>query len=116
MSDYQSQMEVLARRAGARATVVLERSGIDVASWGDADSETAAAEFGELWRQLRTAGAVRAPGELRSLEIVGSEGAWVAVPVGEDYVLALLTGPGIAPGRARFFAGEWAATHRGEFA
>lgn len=109
-------MEALARGAGARAVVVLERSGIDVASWGEADSETAAAEFGELWRQLRAADAVRAPGGLRSLEIVGSEGAWVAVPVGRDYAVALLTGPGIAPGRARFFAAEWAAAHEGEFA
>lgn len=116
MSDFRSDMENLARSAGACAAVVLERSGIDVASWGEADSETAAAEFGELWRQLRAADAARAPGELRSLEIVGTEGAWVAVPVGPDYVVALLTRAGVAPGRARFFASEWAAAHQGEFA
>ncbi len=115
MSDLEDQLRELAHRAGARAAVLLETSGIEVAAWGEADAETVAAEFAELWRRVKGA---EAPGVLqavRGLAIEGTHGTWVATALADDYLLAVLAAPSAVPGRARFYASEWAQAHRGEF-
>lgn len=115
MSDLEGPLRELGHAVGARAAVLLEASGIGVAAWGEADVEGGAAEFAELWRRVKGAGA---PGLLQSvsgLAIEGAHGTWVATALADDYLLAVLAAPWGGAGRTRFYASEWAKAHRGEF-
>jgi len=114
--DFSRALSDLGRRSGAAAALVLETAGIEVASWGDAEFETAAAEFAGLWREVCATETARAVGVVRALTVEGSLGTWVAVPLGAEYVLSLLSRPGVPPGRLRFWAGEWAREQGGHFA
>jgi predicted regulator of Ras-like GTPase activity (Roadblock/LC7/MglB family) len=100
---------------GLRAATVLETSGIEVATWGEADFEVLTAEVAELWRGLASAEAL-ALGTPESLEVRSGEGAWVVLPLAGDYLLAVLAGPGLPSGKARFYGREWVLRHRGDFA
>jgi predicted regulator of Ras-like GTPase activity (Roadblock/LC7/MglB family) len=100
---------------GVRAVLVIEISGIEVATWGEMDFETAAAELAELWRQVGATETCAAPGPLKAIDVLGSEGTWVVVPLGTEYMLALLCGPGVAPGKARFYSVEWVREQREDF-
>ncbi len=117
MTDLHESLAELARGLeGVKALLVIEGSGIEVATWGDGDFEAAAAEFAELWRQLGVAEALHRAGATKALTFHGAQGAWVAVPLGEDYVLAVLAGAKMPAGKAQFYATEWAHRHREEFA
>lgn len=117
MADLHDSLEELARTLlGSRAILVIERSGIEVATWGREDFEVAAAEMAELWRQVATADSLRRVGETSALTFHGVGGTWVAVPLGTDYVLAVLAGTDLPAGKVRFYATEWARRHEGEFA
>ena len=110
-------LEELAERiGGVRAALVIESTGIEVASWGGGDFEVAAAEWADLWKQVRYAAALGAGGEVKAVSIQTPEGVWVALPVTAEYVLAVQAGPGIPPGRVQFYAEEWAAAHGEDFA
>ncbi|MHB8765523.1 MAG: roadblock/LC7 domain-containing protein [Deferrisomatales bacterium] len=117
MADLAEALGRLAEDVGgAQAALVLEVSGLEVASWGHGDFEALAAEVAELWRQLAAASELGAAGPVGSLEVLGARGTWVAVPLGQEYLLAVLGRADVPPGKLRFHAGEWAGEHRGEFA
>lgn len=107
--------DLVASLPGLRAAMVLETSGIEVATWGEADFEVAAAEVAELWRGLAASGSL-ALGPAESLEVRSRDGSWVILPVGGDYLLGVLGGFGLPAGKARFFGREWVLRHRGDFA
>ena len=107
--------ELAGSLAGLRAATVLETSGIEVATWGEADFEVLTAEVAELWRGLASTEAL-APGPPESLELRSRDGAWVVLPLAGDYLLAVLAGPGLPSGKARFYGREWVLRHRGAFA
>jgi predicted regulator of Ras-like GTPase activity (Roadblock/LC7/MglB family) len=107
--------ELAADLAGLRAAVVLETSGIEVATWGEADFEVLTAEVAELWRGTAAAEAL-ALGAPESLEVRSREGAWVILPLAGDYLLAVLSGPDLPAGKARFYGREWVRRHGGDFA
>jgi len=116
VSDLARDLAELGRRCGAVAGLILETTGIEVASWGEAEFETAAAEFAGIWREASTTDTASAAGGVRALTVEGNLGAWVAVPLGTEYVLGLMAGPNVPVGRLRFYAGEWARDHREQFA
>lgn len=110
-------LEALARQiGGVRAVLVVEASGIEVASWGDTDFEVAAAEWAELWRQVRASDGLAPGGAAEAVSLTSRTGTWVVLPLGTDYLLALLAEPGVAAGRVRFYGREWAAAHGEDFA
>ncbi len=108
--------ELCRRVGGARAAVIFERTGIEVAAWGDTDAETAAAEVAELWQQASDAETLARAGGVTGLDLRAAGATWVTVPLGREYVLAVLAGAEIPPGKARFYAAEWARLHGEEFA
>ncbi len=115
MSDLYAAIEDLCTRlSGVRAALVLERSGIEVASWGEADFETAAAELAELWSAAARTESV-GPG-LRTLVVEADGEVWTLTALGRDYLLAILAAEAVPAGKVRFYAGEWARAHREEFA
>ncbi len=117
MSDLGAALGALARQAGGvEAALVLERTGLEVAFWGRGDAEALAAEVAELWRQVGASEALVEAGAVRGFEVAAEGGAWLAAPLGEEYLLVLRTGVGAVPGRVRFYAQQWAAERRGEFA
>ena len=118
MSDFRHALEQLALEIGQlRAALVFETSGIDVATWGDAEFEVATAELATVWKDLCAAEIVSAlgGGEPDWLEIRVKGASWLLLPVGGDYLLGLLVGPDGFPGKARFYAAEWARLHREDF-
>jgi predicted regulator of Ras-like GTPase activity (Roadblock/LC7/MglB family) len=117
VSDLGDGLEELAGTiGGVRAALVIETSGIEVATWGDADFETSAAELAELWRQVEATETCAASGPLKALDLVGADGTWMAVPLGAEYMLALLCDSAVPPGRARFYASEWTRDRHEDFA
>ncbi|GAB4267224.1 MAG: hypothetical protein Kow0092_20470 [Deferrisomatales bacterium] len=117
MSDLERALGALAERAGGvRAALVVETSGIEVACWGRADFEAAAAEWAELWRQVRAGETLGGADGVASVTILGARGGWVALPVGGDYLLLLAFDASVPPGRARFYAAQWARERGEEFA
>ncbi|MDF1553035.1 MAG: hypothetical protein P1P84_08235 [Deferrisomatales bacterium] len=117
MSDYERTLgELAARISGLRAALVFESSGIEVCSWGGADPDLNAAEFAELLGRLGATDTVAAEGSMDGVTIRGTEGQWLLVPLGAEYALALLAEPAVPQGKLRFYAEEWVAAHREEFA
>jgi predicted regulator of Ras-like GTPase activity (Roadblock/LC7/MglB family) len=117
VSDYERALGALAARIGGlRAALVFESSGIEVCSWGGADPDLNAAEFAELLGRLGDVETLVAEGALDGITLSGADGQWVLVPLGTEYALALLADPAVPPGKLRFYADEWAALHREEFA
>ena len=69
------------------------------------------------WLQLISrSSSMAASGDRKSLSRQSANGAWVAVQLSEEYLLALLAEAAVPPGRVRFLACEWAAARREEFA
>ena len=117
MSDYERTLGELASRiSGLRAALVFESSGIEVCSWGGADPDLNSAEFAELLGRLGDTDTVAAEGDLHGVTICGTDGQWLLVPLGAEYALALLAEPTVPQGKLRFYAEEWVAAHREEFA
>lgn len=114
-SDLFRALTQLGDKAGARAGLVIECSGIEVATWGSADFESLAAEWSELWKRIGASEALAGDGKLESMELHRSAGGWVAVLLGDEYVLALQAKPEVPPGKLRFYAKEWAIEHREDF-
>lgn len=118
MSDIRRSLEELALEVGdLRAALVFESSGIDVATWGDAEFESATVELASVWKNLSSAEIVSSFGGKAPdfLEIRVQTDSWMLIPVGQDYLLALLVGPAGVPGRARFYGTEWAHRHKEDF-
>ncbi len=116
MSDLSASVQALCERiGGVEAAVLLERTGIEVATWGEADFEAVAAELADLWKRASEAGAVCSSGAPRMLSLETPGRTWLVLPVGDDYLLGLATAGGVPPGRARFYAAEWVRAHREEF-
>ncbi len=117
MSDLTIGLGRLAERiGGARAALVIEASGIEVATWGSADFEALAAEWAELWKRIGASDTLAADGKVEALEVRRVDGSWVLVPLADEYVLALLSEPGVPQGKVRFYAREWAIENREDFA
>ncbi len=116
MSDLNASLQALCRRiGGVEAAVVLERTGIEVATWGEADFEAVAAELADLWKRASEAMAVCASGAPRMIFVETPGRTWLVLPVGDEYLLGLAAGGAVPPGRVRFYAAEWVRTHREEF-
>ncbi|MBI5017426.1 MAG: hypothetical protein HZB55_18305 [Deltaproteobacteria bacterium] len=116
MSEFEQALEELAQTLGdARAAAVLETSGIELAVWGSADFETVTAEVAELWKAAGSSEGL-SPEPPESVVVHGPHGTWIVLPLGADYLLALLAGPDLPAGKARFYAHEWAQEHREAFA
>jgi predicted regulator of Ras-like GTPase activity (Roadblock/LC7/MglB family) len=117
MSDLAEGLARLADRiGGARAALVIESSGIEVATWGRANFEAVAAECAELWKRAGSSETLIRDGIVETLEVRGAEGGWLLLSLGEEYVLALLAEPLVPPGKVRFYAKEWAIENREDFA
>ncbi len=117
MAELQEALGALANEVGGvRAALVVEATGIPVAAWGEVEEDHLAAELADLWARAGAPGLCTGTGQPRAVEFSGAGGAWVAVQLGDEYLLALLTGQGVPSGRVRFLAGEWAAARRKEFA
>lgn len=116
MSEFERALEELARDLeGLKAAVIFETSGIELALWGEADFEAVTAEAAELWKAA--AGAEALGGEsLEGLSIQTTTGSWQVLPVGGDYLVALVAAPDVPPGKLRFCAVEWTRDHREAFA
>ena len=110
-----SLQELCGRIVGIEAAVVLERTGIEVATWGEADFEAVAAELADLWKRAAEAEAVCASGAPRMMCVETPGRSWTLVPLGDDYLLGLAAGEAVPPGRVRFYAAEWVRAHREEF-
>lgn len=112
MSDLSGSLAALAEGLdGVVAALVIEATGIEVETWGDVDFEAAAAEWADLWKQARNTESLAPAGRVDAFQLNTSVGCWVAVPLGQDYVLTLLAAPELPPGKARFYAREWALRH-----
>jgi predicted regulator of Ras-like GTPase activity (Roadblock/LC7/MglB family) len=117
VSDLTDSLKQLAARiGGVRAVLVIEASGIEVATCGRADFEALAAEWAELWKRVGSSETLFGESALETLELRSAGGGWVVVPLGEEYVLALQAEPGVPPGKVRFYAREWAMENREDFA
>jgi predicted regulator of Ras-like GTPase activity (Roadblock/LC7/MglB family) len=118
VSDLRNALEQLATEIGdLRAALVFESSGIDVATWGDAEFESATTELAALWRSFSSAEVVSSLGASAPnyLEVRVQSEAWMLLPVGKGYLLGMLVGPDGLPARARFYGAEWAHRHKEEF-
>lgn len=116
MSEFERALEDLAQSLdGLRAAVVLETSGIELAVWGDADFDVFTAEAAELWKAASTAEGF-GPDAPEMLCVWSRSGLWLVMPLGGDYLLALVAGPDLPAGKARFYAAEWARAHAGALA
>ena len=116
MSEFDQALEELAQILGdARAAAVLETSGIELAVWGSADFEAVTAEVSELWRTVTSSEGLN-PEPPEFVAVHKPDGSWIVLPLGSDYLLALLAGPDLPVGKVRFYAQEWAQEHREAFA
>lgn len=116
MSEFEQALEVLAAAIpGLEAAVVLETTGIELAVWGEADFEVVTAEAAELWRAASSAEGL-GPGPVEILCGASRSGSWLVLPLAGDYLLAVLAGPDLPLGKARFYAAEWAREHAGDLA
>ena len=116
MSDYERALGELASLvSGLRAALVFEASGIEVCSWGGSDPDLNSAEFAELLGRIGDTDTVAAEGAVDGVSIRGEFGQWMLVPLGTEYALALLAEPAVPAGKLRFYAEQWALTHREEF-
>jgi len=116
VSDLNAALQELCGRiGGVEAAVVLERTGIEVATWGEADFEAVAAELADLWKRASEAATVCASGAPRMMSVETPGRTWLLVPLGDDYLLGLAAGGSVPPGRVRFYAAEWVRAHREEF-
>lgn len=118
MSDIRNALEQLATEIGdLRAALVFENSGIDVATWGDAEFESATTELAALWRGFSSTELVSSLGGSAPdyLEVRVRSQAWMLLPVGTEYLLGMLVGTDGLPSRARFYGTEWAHRHKEEF-
>lgn len=116
MSDLRASVGKLAHKiGGVKAAILVEANGIEVAAWGEADFDTVSAELAELWMQVNATDMRSTAGQMMGLQIKGSNGGWVAVPLGEEYVLAVLVDAGVPLGKAMFYASEWVAENLEEF-
>jgi len=117
VSDLSGGLARLVDRIGdARAALVIESSGIEVATWGTANFEAVAAECAELWKRVRSSETLLRDRAAETLEVRNAEGAWLLLSLGDEYVLALLSGPLVPPGKVRFYAKEWAIENQEDFA
>lgn len=112
---YESFEELTRKIGGVKAALIVDNNAIEVATWGEADFETASAELVEIWKQAGASDVCLVSGRMRSLQISGSEGGWTVVPLGDEYMLAILVDAGIVLGKAKFYASEWVLANREEF-
>lgn len=116
MSELRDSLKAMAEGVGGvRAAVVLETSGIEVASWGDADFEIVGAELSEIWKSIVSAEFLAESAGVEGVEIRLRDGSWIVHPLGAEYVLALRSGPTAPTGKVRFHASQWTVEHRGDF-